>query len=156
MAEDRPALAINPRGWQAGSTWANVVVKKWGAQMARIIVLSAALVALLGAGPASAEDLRDGVYESKIQGGGVLRVIVDGRDVGVSVKTVGCLGNVEGTLARNKAGDLFMVSSNYAVDQCAISIAPSGKFGFSMRQGPECSYNHGAACDFNGFVERVR
>jgi hypothetical protein len=124
--------------------------------MARIIVLSVALVAAVCVGAAFADDLRDGVYESKLQGRGVLRVIVDGRDIGVSVKTVGCLGNVEGILARNKAGDLFLVSSNYAEDQCAIAITPSGKFAFSMRQGPECSYSHGASCDFNGFVERVR
>lgn len=124
--------------------------------MTKNAILSAAVVAAVSAGHASAQDLRDGVYEMKIEGGGVLRAIVDGRDVGVTVKTVGCLGSVEGTLAHNKAGDLFMVSSAYKDDGCAIAITPSGKFAFTMKQGPECSYNHGAACDFNGLVERVR
>jgi hypothetical protein len=124
--------------------------------MTKIIILTITLAATVSAGAAVAQDLRNGVYESKIQGGGVLRVIVDGQDVGITVKTVGCLGSVEGSLAHNQAGDLFMVSSNYEKDSCAIAIAPSGKFSFSTRQGPGCSYHHGAACDFNGYVERVR
>jgi hypothetical protein len=117
------------------------------------MTMVAGLALALSATAAWPQDLPGGVYEGEK---GSLRVIVDGRDVGVTVKTPGCLGSVEGRLARNDAGQLFMVSSAYEEDSCAIAIQPHGKFSFSMRQGSECSYNHGAACSFNGFVERVR
>jgi hypothetical protein len=94
-----------------------------------------------------------GVYEGE---GSSLRVVVDGRDVGVTVRVPGRLGSVEGSLARNDAGRLFIVSSAYKDDSCAIAVQPHGRFSFSMKQGPECSYNHGAGCSFDGLVERAR
>jgi hypothetical protein len=108
---------------------------------------------IMNATPSWSQDISAGVYEGER---GTLRVTVDGSDIGVTVKTPGCLGSVEGFLARNDAGQLFMVSSNYKTDSCAIAIQAHGKSSFSTRQGPECSYNHGAACSFDGFVERVR
>ena len=61
-----------------------------------------ALIALsvLGA-PACAERLRDGVYENSSGG----RVIVDGTDVALTVKAMGCLGDVDGTLGRKRCSD---------------------------------------------------
>jgi hypothetical protein len=115
--------------------------------------IAAGVAVLLNATAAWSQDLSSGVYEGEK---GSLRVIVDGRDVGVTVKIPGCLGSVDGYLARNDSGQLFIVSSAYKEDSCAIAIQPNGESSFSMRQGPECSYNHGAACSFNGSVERVR
>jgi hypothetical protein len=103
--------------------------------------------------PVWSQDLLSGVYEGER---GSLKVIVDGNDVGVTVRKAGCLGSVEGFLARNGSGHLFIVSSSYQKDSCAIAIESFGKFSFSMTQGPECSYHHGASCSFNGFVERVQ
>lgn len=117
--------------------------------------LLACTFAALWATPASSDGLKDGTYEGGGENGSTLRVIVDGTDVAVNVSGVGCLGMVEGFLARNDQGDLFLVSSSYADDQCAVAILPQGQFSFAMRAGPECSIYHGAACGFDGYVQRV-
>jgi len=118
--------------------------------------LLSGLVLVFNVSAAYSEDLMSGTYESKSRDESLLRVIVDGRHAGVTVKTRGCLGSVEGYLARNRKGELFLVSSSYEEDMCAIAIEPHGRFSFSMREGPECSDLHGFACSFNGFMERVR
>lgn len=98
----------------------------------------------------------DGVYEGGASDIGKIRLIVDGRDAFVRILAKGCIGLVEGRLAKNNAGELFLVASDYETSQCAIAISTGNKFSMTLRQGPECSYHHGAACSFNGFVERVR
>lgn len=123
----------------------------------KAVVTSAILTSsALTATPASSEYLLDGVYEGAARDLGAVRVVVDGRDAVIRILAQGCLGIVEGRLAKNKTGDLFLVASDYAVSQCALAITPHGKFSFSLEQGPECTYHHGAMCSFNGFVERVR
>ena len=98
----------------------------------------------------------DGVYEGGAADIGKIRLIVEGRDAFVRILAKGCIGMVEGHLAKHSSGELFLVASDYQTSKCAIGISPTGKFSMSLRQGPECSYHHGAACSFNGFVERVR
>jgi hypothetical protein len=102
------------------------------------------------------QDVLEGVYEGQGQEGGQVRMIVDGKDVGVSIKMKGCLGYVEGYFANNRKGDTFLLSSEYKEDGCAIAIGKHGKFAVSLRQGPECTQLHGAACSFNGWLDRVR
>lgn len=121
-------------------------------------VVSAAILSssVLTAAPASGEYLLDGVYEGAARDLGSVRVVVDGRDAVIRILAQGCIGIVEGRLAKNNTGDLFLVASDYAVSQCAVAITPHGKFSFSLEQGLECTYHHGALCSFDGFVERVR
>jgi len=71
--------------------------------------LAICFAVVINATAAWSQGLMSGVYEGLGQDRGSLRVIVDGRDVGVTIKAVGCLGSVEGFLATNDAGDLFMV-----------------------------------------------
>lgn len=74
------------------------------------IKTTAGLALALNAAAAWPQEPSNGTYEGER---GSLRVIVDCPDVGVTVKTPGCLGSVEGLFARNDAGQLFMVSSAY-------------------------------------------
>ena len=58
--------------------------------------MAVGLALMLNGTPAWPQDPLAGVYEGEQ---GSLKVIVDGRDVGVTVKTPRCLGSVEGYLA---------------------------------------------------------
>lgn len=106
---------------------------------------------------AFADFIKDGVYEgSTSSGSGMLRVIIDGADVGVRIMQQGCLGMVEGALMKDKSGQQFLVTDMNADDRCTIAFRPHGAFSFSLEQGRGCSAYHGASCGFSGFVERVR
>lgn len=114
-------------------------------------------VLLLMAAPLAAEPFpKSGTYEGSAEYNGRLRVVVDGREAAIFLKAANCVGFVEGHLARNPRGEVFLLSSGYKTDGCAVRLEVDGAFYMYLKPGPECTSLHGAACGFGGYVERVR
>lgn len=116
--------------------------------MKALVIVSLALGAALSPAAVEAEEIMSGTY-----GGERLRVAVDGEDVGLKVVAVGCIGELNGRLARNESGEIFIMSNDEP--RCVLSVTPRDEVSFSIRQHQNCTHYHGAACSFEGNVRRT-
>ncbi len=116
------------------------------------IALLTSLCAVTFGSVVQAQELQQGTYRGDTEYNTTVVVNIQGKRAWASIIANGCLGDVEGKLARNDAGQLYLVDDLYKESQCAIAIIPDSATSFQTEQGPECSYHHGAACDFNAYV----
>ncbi|WP_206539640.1 hypothetical protein [Ruegeria sp. ANG-S4] len=110
-----------------------------------------AFIAATGSG-ASAQDISQGAYQGVTEYNTSVAVTIEAKRASITASANGCLGFVEGRLARNSTDQLFLVDDLYNESQCAIAIIPESSTSFRTIEGPECSYHHGAGCDFNALV----
>lgn len=116
--------------------------------MKKLLILLVIIFCGLVSTSSQADEIRSGTYSS-----GDVDIIIDGSDVAVTVKMVGCIGELDGRLADNNAGEWFILGSSKP--QCVLSLTPQGKFSFSIKQYENCSDYHGASCGFEGYFRRT-
>ena len=108
--------------------------------------MAAAVLALSPTG-AFADDIWTGTY---VREGGIL-TIENGR-ASVDVGGQGCMGQLEGTLGQNAEGKWFLLGSMQP--QCVLSIEQDDPSSVRVRQFENCSFYHGASCQFEAEYRR--
>ena len=116
--------------------------------MRKVLIVSLMLCSVSLPVASQADEIKSGTYSS-----GDVDIIFDGSDVAVTVKMAGCIGELDGRLADNNAGEWFILGSGKP--QCVLSLTPLGKFSFSIKQFENCSDYHGAACGFESYFRRT-
>ena len=97
---------------------------------------------------ALADDIWTGTY---VREGGT--ITIGNGTASMEVGQPGCLGDIEGTLGQNAAGAWFLLGS--MEPQCVLSLEQDDPSSVKVRQFENCSFYHGAACQFEGEYRRT-
>ncbi len=112
-----------------------------------------AAIALIAPAAAHAQEIQNGNYRGDTEFNTTVVVNIKGKRADITILANGCLGYVEGKLARNDKGQLFLVDDLYNESQCAVALIPQSATSFLTQEGPECSYHHGFSCNFDALVQ---
>lgn len=109
------------------------------------------LLSLALAAPGHAQEVQQGTYLAEMSSTYSIVATVERERASLSVRTVGCIGEMSGQLARNSAGQLLIVDDDFDQTQCAIGLIADTDRSFQTMQVPECNIYHGFACNFEGY-----